>query len=266
MSVPSLVIALALALPLLWLIIRATQGGVEGLSVAWEPATIALLRTTFLLVFAVTASTALIGTSFAFLTTRTDLPFRRILVVVTALPLVLPTFVGAYTLVAALAPGGLVEEVLIGLGVENPSVPSPYGFRGAWLALTLFTYPYVLLTVRSALRGLDPALEEASLTLGHSQWATFRRVTLPQLRPSIAAGSLLVALYVLSDFGAVSLLRTSTFTRAIYLQYQAAFDRTPAAVLGLQLVIFTIAVLIVEAKVGGDRFGRLRAVRANVQR
>ncbi len=265
-AVPALAIGVGLLLPLAWLVIRAGQGGMEGLSVAWEPTTIALFRDTFLLVVSVTASAAVLGTAFAFLTTRTDIPFRRALVVATALPLVLPTFVGAYTLVAALAPGGLVEDVLRALGVANPRVPSPYGFRGAWLALTLFTYPYVLLTVRSSLRGLDPALEEASRTLGHTPLETFRRVTLPQLRPSIAAGSLLVALYVLSDFGAVSLLRTSTFTRAIYLQYQSAFDRTPAAVLGLQLVLFTVAVLVVEARVGGDRFGRLRAVRASVQK
>ncbi len=265
-AVPALSVAVLLSLPLVWLVIRAGQGGLEGLSVAWEPTTIGLLRTTFLLVLAVTATTAVLGTSFAWLTARSDIPFRRALVALTALPLVMPTFVGAYTLVAALAPGGLVEEVLKGLGVENPRVPSPYGFRGSWLTLTLFTYPYVLLTVRGALRGLDPALEEASRMLGDRPWQTFVRVTLPQLRPSIAAGSLLVSLYVLSDFGAVSLLRTSTFTRAIYLQYQSAFDRTPAAVLGLQLVLFTIVVLVVEARVGGDRRGRMRAVRASVHR
>ncbi len=264
--IPAVATAIALGLPLVWLVIRAASGGSEALAVAVEPTTLGLLRTTFLLVLAVTATTAVIGTALAFLVTRTDVPFRRALAALTALPLVLPTYVGAYTLVAALAPGGLVEEVFAGLGIEGVRPPSPYGFGGAWITLSLFTYPYVLLTVRGALRGLDPSLEEASRTLGDKPWQTFRRVTLPQLRPSIAAGSLLVSLYVLSDFGAVSLLRTSTFTRAIYLQYQSAFDRTPAAVLGLQLVLFTVAVLVVEARVGGDRRGRTRAARASVHR
>src|SRR3546814_2952418 len=75
------------------------------------------------------------------------------------------------------------------------SLPALYGFPGAWIVLTLFTYPYVLLTVRSAVRRLDPSLEEVSRTLGRGRWTTFRRVVLPQLRPSIVAGSLLVALY-----------------------------------------------------------------------
>jgi iron(III) transport system permease protein len=117
----------------------------------------------------------------------------------------------------------------------------------------------VLLTVQGTLRGMDPALEEASRGLGHSTRATFRRVTLPQLRPSIAAGGLLVTLYVLSDFGAVSLMRYSTFTRAIYIQYQSAFDRTPAAVLGLLLVALTLFVLAAEARVSGGTRGFRRA-------
>jgi len=253
-------------LPVAYLVVRASEGGRRALAILVEPATTGLLWDTGVLVVAVTVSAAVIGTGFAFLTVRTDVPIRRALVVLTALPLVLPTFVGAYTLVAALAPGGLVEGILEALGVDDPRLPSPYGLRGSWLTLTLFTYPYVLLTVRAALRGLDPATEEASRTLGASQWTTLVRVTLPQLRPSIAAGSLLVALYVLSDFGAVSLLRTSTFTRAIYLQYQAAFDRTPAAVLGLALVAMTVVVLVAEARVGGDRRGRTRSARSTVAR
>src|SRR3546814_19222264 len=96
-------------------------------------------------------------------------------------------------------------------GVE--ALPALYGFAGALSVLTVFTYPYVLLTVRSAVRRLDPSLEEVSRTLGRGRWTTFRRVVLPQLRPSIVAGSLLVALYTLSDFGAVSMLRFERFTR-----------------------------------------------------
>jgi iron(III) transport system permease protein len=89
---------------------------------------------------------------------------------------------------------------------------------------------------------------------------------LPQLRPAIGAGSLLVVLYVLSDFGAVSLMRYSTFTRAVYLQYQAAFDRTPAAILGLVLVALTVLVLVLEARYAGGRVGAFRPTRASTTR
>ena len=64
-----------------------------------------------------------------------------------------------------------------------------------------------MLSVRAALRGLDPSLEEAARSLGRRPFQVFCEITLPHLRPSILAGGLLVALYTLSDFGAVSMLR-----------------------------------------------------------
>ena len=115
------------------------------------------------------------------------------------------------------------------------------------MTLSLLSYPFILLTVRGALWRLDPALEETARSLGKGTLATFREVILPQLRPAIAAGSLLVALYTLSDFGAVSLLRYETFTWAIYLQYESALDRTVAAALSLVLVGLALGVLVVEA-------------------
>jgi iron(III) transport system permease protein len=94
-------------------------------------------------------------------------------------------------------------------------------------------------------------MEEAARSLGSGAWATFFRVTLPQLRPAITAGGLLVALYALSDFGVVSLLQYDSFSAEIYLQYRSAFDRTPAAILALMLVVLTIAVLLVEGRTRG---------------
>ena len=139
----------------------------------------------------------------------------------------IPSYVAAFCLLGAFGPRGLLQQLL---GVER--LPEIYGYWGALAALTLSTYPYVLLLVSAALRALDPSLEEAGRGLGQTPFAVFRRVTLPALRPSIGAGALLVALYALSDFGVVSLMRYDALTRAIYLQYRSLFDRTPAAMLG----------------------------------
>ncbi len=245
--IPAVLVALALLLPVAYLVLRAVEGGGASLDLLIRPQTVRLLGRTFGLAAAVTASTIAIGVPIAYLTTRTDLPGRRAFTVLTALPLVIPSYVGAFALIAALGPGGLIEGWLAPLGVTR--LPEIYGFLGAYLSLTLFTYPYVQLTVQGALRGLDPSIEEASRGLGRGTLATFSRVTLPHLRPSIGAGSLLVALYVLSDFGAVSLMRFSTFTRVIYIQYRSAFDRTSAAVLALVLVACTVAILIAELRV-----------------
>jgi iron(III) transport system permease protein len=254
---PAVLVALLLLIPITYLVIRAAQGGTDAIDLLLQPRTVTLLTRTFGLAAAVTASTIAIGVPIAYLTTRTDLPARRTFTVLTAIPLVIPSYVGAFALIAALGPGGLIEGWLEPLGVGR--LPEIYGFLGAYLALTLFTYPYVQLTVQGALRGLDPSTEEASRSLGRGALATFARVTLPQLRPAIGAGSLLVALYVLSDFGAVSLMRFSTFTRVIYIEYRSLFDRTSAAVLALVLVACTVAILIAELRMA-------RAPRTTLQR
>ena len=243
------VVALAL-LPFGYLIIRASGAGYAKVwDILVRTRTHEIFFNSASLAASVTLAAILIGVTLAWLTVRTDLPGRKAWAVLTSLPLVIPSYVGAFTLVSALGPRGLVQGWLEPLGIER--LPSIYGFTGALLAMTLFTYPYVLLSVRASLRGLDPSLEEAARGLGRRPFQVFREVTLPHLRPSILAGGLLVALYTLSDFGAVSMLRFDTFTRAIYLQYNASFDRSVAAVLALLLVIFTIAILVFEVRLRG---------------
>lgn len=244
---PALMVAGAMLLPLAYLLVRAAGADLAAWQQLFRPRIAEVLGRSVLLAFTVTLSANVIAIPLAYLTTRTDLPGRRVWSVITALPLVIPSYVGAFALIAALGPRGLLQQLLAGpLGVTR--LPAIYGFPGAWLTLTLFAYPYVLLSARSALLGLDPALEDAARSLGDSSWAVFRRVTLPQLRPALLSGSLLVALYVLSDFGAVSMLRYTTFTRAIYVQYSASFDRNLAALLALVLVGITVLLLTAEAR------------------
>jgi iron(III) transport system permease protein len=247
--VAAIVTAGAALLPIGYLILRAAGVGAKLWTILLQPRMLEVFVNSTGLALAVTLASMVIGVLLAWLTVRTDLPGRKFWAVVTVLPLVLPSYVGAFTLVAALGPKGMVQGWLEPLGVDR--LPSIYGFPGALLALTLFTYPYVLLSVRAALRGLDPRLEEAARTFGRSPLGVFWEITLPHLRPSILAGGLLVALYTLSDFGAVSLLRFNVFTRAIYLQYSASLDRSGAAVLALLLVVLTLLILWAEARMRG---------------
>ena len=239
---PAVLTVALLLLPLAYLVARAASGS-RGWRVLTRENTLELIWSTGLLVAGVTAASVTIGVSVAWLVTRTDLPGSRFWGVAAALPLVIPSYVAAFCLLGAFGPRGLLQQAL---GVER--LPEIYGYWGALAALTLSTYPYVLLLVAAALRGLDPALEEAARGLGRTPIDVFRRVTLPALRPSIGAGALLVALYTLSDFGVVSLMRYDALTRAIYLQYRALFDRTPAAVLALVLVALTALVLLLESR------------------
>lgn len=247
---PSLLVSLILLAPLVYLVIRASDAGFDAFDMLTRARTLHIFKNTVLLAAAVVATSIIIAVPLAWLTSRTDLPGRTFWASAAVLPLVVPSYVGAMTIVAAIGPRGLLQEMLSGpFGVER--LPSIYGFFGAWLALSLFSYPYVFLNVKSALSGLDPAYEEAARCLGHGPWRTFFLTTLPQLRPAILAGSLLTALYTISDFGVVTLLRYDAFTRAIYMQYRSSFDRTMAAVLSLVLVAFAMGLVLTEAKIRG---------------
>ena len=248
--VPAGVVGAGMILPIAYLALRAFNAGNEVPDLLFRSRTLEILLRSLYLILAVTAGSIAIAVPLAWLTLRTDLPMKRVWAVLTFLPLVIPSYIAGFLLVVALGPRGMLQQLLDGpFGVER--LPEIYGFPGAMLTLVLLSYPYVLLTVRGAMWRLDPALEETSRSLGYGPWKTFWSVTLPALRPAIAAGSLLVALYTLSDFGAVSLLRYETFTWAIYIQYESAFDRNIAAILSLVLVTLAMAILVVEALTRG---------------
>ncbi len=224
--------AAASLMPVAYLGVRATEGGWTTVAdTVFSATTGGLLVRSLGLAAAVAAASVVLGVSLAWLTVRCDLPGRRVWQVVAALPLAIPSYVAAFAYVGAL--------------------PDLDGFGAAWLVLTLISYPYVFLPVAAALTTMDPALEETARSLGDTARRAFVRVTLRQLRPSAATGTLLVALYVLSDFGAVSILRFDSFTRIIYQSYQASFDRTPAVILGCLLLVFTFAIVTGEARTRG---------------
>lgn len=222
---------------LLWQVVARGTGAGVPLDRLFE-----LFLGTLALTAAVTVTALAIGTATAWLTTRTDLPGRRIWMLLAALPLVIPSYMAALTIIGATGPGGLLSDWF---GVE---IPTPYGFVGAWLALSLFLAPMAHLIVTPGLRTIDPATEDAANGLGASRLKVFFTVTLPQLRPALVSAGLMVGLYTISDFGAVSLLRFDTFTRAIYTLYAGQIDRRPAATLSIVLMLLALVILLVERR------------------
>ncbi len=242
LAIAGAVVAGGTVLPLVYLLLRASDAP-DPLALVGSERVLRFVWATLRLGVTVTVTALVLGVGMAWLLERTDLPGRRFFGVAAVLPLVVPSYVAALALKAAFGPAGLLVEV-----------PGAIGFWGATAALALSSYPYVLLMARATLGGADPALEEAARSLGDSRARAFRRVLLPQLRPAMAAGSLLVFLYVLSDFGAVSILQYDTLTRGIFLEYRSLSpDRSPAAVLGVVLVVLTLVAI------GTERLARGRA-------
>lgn len=232
-------------LPLGYLLLRTAEG---GLASWWE--TVAtervarLTATSLSLAVVVTVACLVIGVGSAWLVTRSNTPGRAPLAVLLALPLAVPSYVAAFTWVS-------VSDLWSG----DPSARFE-GFGAAALVLTLYTYPYVYLPVAAALARVDPSQEEVARSLGRGPWRTLLTVTLPQVRPAIAGGGLLAALYVLADFGAVSILRLDTFTRAIFTALSSGFNRSMALTLATVLVLLTLGILWGEGRTrrAGARF------------
>jgi iron(III) transport system permease protein len=220
--------ALSALLPLTYLLIRLAAGFDRALVELLRPRTLELLSNTLLLTVSVTLTALIIGFTQAWLTTRSNLVWTPLFAVLGTLPLAIPSYVLALSYTSLF--------------------PWFNGFFAAWITLSLATAPYVFLAVSAALIRSNANQEEVARSLGLSSFQVLLRVTWPQVRPAALGSGLLVALYTLSEFGAVSILRFDTFTRAIYNAYRGSFDRTAAAALAVVLVLLTLIVLYFEKR------------------
>ncbi len=201
-----------------------------------------LLLNTFLLAVGVLAVDFVFAMPVAWLTCRTDLRGKRFFSLLCILPLAIPGYVIAYTLLALGGNNGIVAALF------GRSIPRLSGYWGALIALSAYTSPYLFLNLRAALMGLDSSLEESAQSLGYSYLEIFYHIILPQLRPAFYASGLLISLHVLGDFGVVSLMRYETFSYALYAEYMLSFEHASAAWLALMLLAFTGLLLYLEAK------------------
>lgn len=220
------------AIPLLYLVVRAADAGPTAIAEAlWRPKTLETTVTSLALVFAVIFGCLILALPTSWLLARTSIPGRSVFLVLTALPLAVPSYVMAYAWIA--------------------QFPWMSGLVAAALVMSLATFPYVAIPVTAALRSIDAGHEEAARSLGLGPIGVAVRVTIPLAWPAAAAGLLLAALYTLSEFGTVAIFRVDAFTRVIYTAYRASFDRTTAAVLALLLVVLALILVLIESRARG---------------
>ncbi|BFU45578.1 ABC transporter permease [Krasilnikovia sp. MM14-A1004] len=234
-------VALLVLLPLAFVVFYvATSSWTDIEQLVLRPRTAELLGNTALLLGGGVLTCAVLGTGAAWLVERTTVPGRRLWRVLLVAPLAVPAFVNSYAWVSLL--------------------PGATGYGGALLVVTLSYFPLVYLPVAAALRGLDPALEEAACALGRGPLRVFSAVVLPQLRPAVAGGCLLVGLHLLAEFGALQMLRFPTFTVAIYEQYQSSFNGSAATMLAAVLLLCCLLLLLAELRLRGRaRYARVGA-------
>ena len=243
---PGLLAALTSIAPLAYLFDIASDRGLDFVwDEIWQQRTIELVVRSLFLAASVSIASVLISVPAAWLVTRGDIPFRSGWRVLLALPLAIPSYLAAFAWISWR--------------------PSMAGFTGAFVVLTLVTYPYVFLPVCAALSRLNPAIEEIAVIHGRGRSVQLILLAARQVRGSIATGALLVALYVLSDFGAVATMRYDAFTWVIYSSYRSGFNPSRAAILAIVLVLIALVLLFGEKILRGQNESHLsaRSVDAN---
>lgn len=229
---PAVLSALVALAPLWYLTVQATsRGWGEIADELFQQRTFDLVVRSLLLCAAVTSVCAVVGTGAAWIIVYSGLRGRTALTIAFSLPLAIPSYLSAFAWISRW--------------------PALSGFWGAFIVLTFATFPYAMLPVMAAMTRLDPTHEEIARSLGRQPITIFFTVVLPQIRRALAGGSLLVALYVLSDFGAVATMRHEVFTWVIYGAYRAGFNPTRAAVLSLILIIVALVLTSTESRARG---------------
>jgi iron(III) transport system permease protein len=223
-SALNLAVAAVLAItliPFIYIAFRAFEKPLpEIIDLLFRAKTLQVLATTTALLLIVVTVNIFIGTLMAAGLHFIRLPKAHLFILPTILPLAIPSYVFTYTWLAL--------------------IPSLSGLFAAAFILILTTMPYMLLAILVSLRRIDSSLIEVARTLGLSRFKIFIRVILPQIRSSISAGALLSGLYVLSDFGAVSLLNVETLTVSIQNMFKASYDRSAASVISILLILASV--------------------------
>ncbi len=179
----------------------------DVIKVLKSPETFKALGNSLILAGGVTVTGTIVGTFFAWLVTRTDLPYKKTMKLMFLVPFMLPAFIGALAWKMLLSPrAGYINRFWMdSLGFDSPLFDI-YSYAGIILIETMYLFPFVFIQVAGALERMDPTLEESARISGADLFTITRKITIPLIMPSILSGALLIALYSMAHFGTVAVL------------------------------------------------------------
>src|ERR687885_67619 len=196
-----------------------------------------------------TTTAVLLGFVYAFGMTRAEMRWKPFFRLIAVLPMLSPPFVVAASYVLLFGPRGLVTYGLLGAS------PNVLGLYGLWGVQTIAFFPYAYQLIADVLARSDPRLEQAARNLGASHWSVFRTVTLPLARPGLVSAVLLVAIYVVEDFGNPALIG-GLYTVLPTLAYgliSGFGDFAGGAVLSTILLVIALGLYLIRVRLEGRR-------------
>jgi iron(III) transport system permease protein len=206
-------------------------------------------QNSLLVTFRGTITAVLLGFAFAYAMVYSRMPWKPFFRVIAILPMLSPPFVVAASYVLLFGPRGLVTYGLFG---QSPSI---LGLDGLWGVQTIAYFPYAYQLIADVLARSDPRLEQAARNLGAGPGQVFRTVTLPLSRPGLLAASLLVAIYILEDFGNPALIagKDTVLPTLAYGLISGFGDLAGAAVVSTMLLGWALALYLVRSRLEGRR-------------
>ena len=172
-----------------------------------EPETFKALMNSLIIAGMSTIGSTIVGTFFAWLVTRTDMPHKRFMKSMFLVPFMLPSFIGAMAWKMLLSPNaGFINRFFMDhLGFDGP-IFNLYSYYGISAVEVMYLFPFVFIQVCGALERMDPTLEESARISGAGLFTITRKITIPLVLPSILSGALLIMLYSMAHFGTVAVL------------------------------------------------------------
>src|SRR5919201_2118858 len=147
-----------------------------------------------------TTTAVVLGFVYAYAMVYSNMRWKPFFRLIGILPLLSPPFVVAAAYTLLFGARGIISYGIFG---QSPNI---YGLLGVWGVQTIAFFPFAYQLIADALSRSDPRMEQAARNLGAGPWRVFRTVTLPLSRPGLVGAILLVAIYVLEDFGNPALI------------------------------------------------------------
>jgi iron(III) transport system permease protein len=196
-----------------------------------------------------------IGTFFAWVVARTDIPGKSFFRTAFVVPFIVPPFIGALAWMQLLGPVGLLNTLYKNLFGTEELLWNIYGADGIILVLTLHLFPLVYINMLGSLERMNPELEEAAQVSGSRIFSVMRRITLPLMLPALASGAVLVFIMAIANFGIPAILGFSDNYYVVTTKIYEAVTRSTSTN-GLAAAAATSTLLGIVAA-GGLLFQRL---------
>ncbi|MCX8012743.1 MAG: iron ABC transporter permease, partial [Rectinema sp.] len=227
------------------------------------------LKNSFFVGAGVTLFSLLIGVPMGYFVARVKIPGKTLMLSLGILPVIMPSFIGAFSWIILLGRQGslryYLNTLLEPLGMTIPPI---YGMFGMIFCMTLTYYPFVFLLSHGAFSSANALLEDAAMLMGASRWRIFRTITLPLIVPSIGAAGLLVFIRAIGNFGIPAIIGGNQYVlpTLIYFRVNGFWDLNGASTIAFVNVVITAFVLWLQKYVVSRReYETISASRAEIR-